>query len=45
MEYCALGSLSDLMAVCQRTLTEKQIAAVMRMYASSTSVARSSCCC
>ena len=31
MEYCALGSLSDLMAVCQRTLTEKQIAAVMRM--------------
>jgi serine/threonine protein kinase len=33
MEYCALGSLSDLMAVCQRTLSEKQIAAVMRMCA------------
>jgi len=31
MEYCGSGSLCDLMAICERTLTEPQIAAVMKM--------------
>lgn len=31
MEYCAGGSLCDLMAITDRVLTEAQIAAVMRM--------------
>lgn len=31
MEYCAVGSLSDMMLVCRCTLSEKQIAAVMKM--------------
>ena len=30
MEYCGAGSLSDLMAICDTTLTELQIAAVMK---------------
>lgn len=30
MEYCGAGSLCDLMAICERTLTEEQIASVMR---------------
>lgn len=30
MEYCAAGSLSDMMSVCKRTLTEEQIACVMK---------------
>ena len=28
--YCGAGSLCDLMAVCERTLTEEQIAVIMR---------------
>jgi hypothetical protein len=31
MEFCAAGSLSDMMNICRRTLTEPQIAAVMKM--------------
>jgi serine/threonine protein kinase len=31
MEYCGAGSLCDLMAICERMLTEDQIAVVMRM--------------
>lgn len=31
MEYCAAGSLADMMTVCRQTLTEAQIAVVMRM--------------
>lgn len=31
MEYCGAGSLCDLMAICDRRLTEEQIAAVMKM--------------
>jgi len=31
MEYCAAGSLTQMMNTCQRALTEKQIAAVLRM--------------
>lgn len=31
MEYCGAGSLCDLMAICERTLDEEQIAAVMKM--------------
>jgi serine/threonine protein kinase len=31
MEYCGAGSLCDLMAICERTLTEEQIAATMKM--------------
>lgn len=31
MEYCAAGSLADMMTVCRQTLTEQQIAVVMRM--------------
>jgi len=30
MEYCGGGSLSDLMSICERTLTEDQIQIVMR---------------
>ncbi len=30
MEYCGVGSISDLMAICDTTLTEAQIAAVMK---------------
>jgi len=30
MEYCGAGSLCDLMAICERTLTEDQIASVMK---------------
>lgn len=30
MEYCGAGSLCDLMAICERTLSEEQIAAVMK---------------
>lgn len=30
MEYCAGGSICDLMAICERTLQEDQIAAVMK---------------
>eukprot|EP00808_Paulinella_micropora_P006200 g22531.t1 len=30
MEYCGAGSVCDLMAICEKTLTEKQIAVVMR---------------
>ena len=30
MEYCGPGSLCDLMAICDKTLTEEQIAVVMR---------------
>lgn len=30
MEYCGVGSLSDLMAICEITLTEKQVAAVIK---------------
>lgn len=31
MEYCEAGSFCDLMAICNRTLTEAQIAAVLHM--------------
>mmetsp|Transcript_14931 Transcript_14931/g.29311 ORF Transcript_14931/g.29311 Transcript_14931/m.29311 type:complete len:365 (-) Transcript_14931:140-1234(-) len=31
MEYCAAGSLSDMMTVCRRKLSEIQIACVMKM--------------
>lgn len=31
MEYCAAGSLADMMQICHKTLTEKQIAAALRM--------------
>lgn len=31
MEYCGAGSLCDLMAICERTLKEEQIASVMKM--------------
>jgi len=31
MEYCGAGSLCDLMAICEKTLDEDQIAAVMKM--------------
>lgn len=31
MEYCAAGSLTQMMQVCERALTEKQIAAALRM--------------
>lgn len=31
MEFCAAGSLSDMMAICRETLTEPQIACVMKM--------------
>lgn len=31
MEYCGAGSICDLMAICERTLTEPQIAVVMKM--------------
>lgn len=31
MEYCGAGSLCDLMAICEKTLTEEHIAAVMKM--------------
>lgn len=31
MEYCAAGSLNDMMTVCHTTLTESQIAVVMKM--------------
>jgi Flp pilus assembly protein TadG len=31
MEYCASGSLSDVMQICKRTLSEQQVASVMRM--------------
>lgn len=31
MEYCGAGSLQDLTAICEKTLTEEQIAVVMRM--------------
>ena len=30
MEYCGAGSLSDLMAICDMTLSEAQIAAIMK---------------
>ena len=30
MEYCAAGSVSDIMKVCQTTMTEEQIAVVCR---------------
>jgi len=30
MEFCGAGSLCDLMAICERTLTEEQIAIVMK---------------
>lgn len=30
MEYCGAGSLCDLMAICEKTLTEEEIAVVMR---------------
>ena len=30
MEYCGAGSLCDLMAICERRLTEEQIACVMK---------------
>eukprot|EP00457_Paulinella_chromatophora_P005908 gb/GEZN01005926.1/.p1 GENE.gb/GEZN01005926.1/~~gb/GEZN01005926.1/.p1 ORF type:complete len:467 (+),score=87.63 gb/GEZN01005926.1/:210-1610(+) len=30
MEYCGAGSVCDLMAICEKTLTEAQIAVVMR---------------
>lgn len=30
MEYCGAGSVCDLMAICERTLTEEQIAVVCR---------------
>ena len=30
MEYCGAGSLCDLMGICGRTLTEEQIAVVMK---------------
>jgi serine/threonine protein kinase len=31
MEFCGAGSLADIMAVCQTTLSEAQVAAVMKM--------------
>lgn len=31
MEYCAAGSLSDMMTICKRTLTERQISCVLKM--------------
>jgi len=31
MEYCGAGSICDLMAICEKTLSEEQIAAVMKM--------------
>jgi serine/threonine protein kinase len=31
MEYCGAGSLCDLMAICERTLSEEQIQSVMKM--------------
>lgn len=31
MEYCVAGSICDLMAICEKTLTEEQIAIVLRM--------------
>jgi len=31
MEYCGAGSVCDLMAICEKTLNEEQIATVMRM--------------
>jgi len=31
MEYCGAGSVCDLMAICEKTLTEEQIATVMKM--------------
>lgn len=31
MEYCGAGSLQDLMAICEKTLSEEQIAIVMKM--------------
>lgn len=30
MEYCGAGSVCDLMAICERTLTEQQISAIMK---------------
>lgn len=31
IEFCPAGSLCDLMSICDRTLSEKQIAAVVKM--------------
>jgi hypothetical protein len=31
MEFCGAGSLCDLMAICERTLNEEQIAIIMKM--------------
>jgi serine/threonine protein kinase len=31
MEYCGAGSVCDLMAICERTLNEAQISAIMKM--------------
>jgi len=31
MEYCGAGSVCDLMAICEKTLAEEEIASVMRM--------------
>ena len=31
MEYCGAGSVCDLMAICERTLSEDQIAVVCKM--------------
>lgn len=31
MEYCGAGSVCDLMAICEKTLTEEQIAVIMKM--------------
>jgi serine/threonine protein kinase len=31
MEYCDAGSVSDLMTICDRTLSEQQIAIILRM--------------
>ncbi len=30
MEYCGVGSLCDLMAICGRTLTEREIACIVK---------------
>ncbi len=30
MEYCAAGSLSDIMQICNRTFSEAQVAAIMK---------------
>jgi serine/threonine protein kinase len=31
MEYCGAGSVCDLMAICEKTLSEEQIGAIMKM--------------